>query len=263
MSILTGNTGSVSYHERALTDEGATVGHPLSQALPVLTFTAGAIDAESYPGVGRVFKATIDRGRRTKRHADVTADGGEFMNSALRLTSPLKRLSTRVRGGEETEFVLQIVRPSLVGMIDGTVSTLAPIFAAAVSSNSRTALLVGLPTALGARVGMGISEAPSDTGQATGRGSAGVRGAITGAANDGRRGRPLPPVHHRQREPRAASGGRRRRDLTVRHCLGAVEVLEGHAPLVTARGHPRRGDRACDWERVTGPKHRAGLLKHG
>jgi hypothetical protein len=96
--------------------------------------------------------------------------------------SPLKRLSARVRGREETEFVLQIVQPSLVGMIDGTVSMLASIFAAAVSANSRTALLVGLATALGAGVSMGISEALSDTGQATGRGSAGVRGAITGAA---------------------------------------------------------------------------------
>jgi VIT1/CCC1 family predicted Fe2+/Mn2+ transporter len=88
----------------------------------------------------------------------------------------------RLRGGEETEFVLQVVQPSLVGMIDGTVSTLAPIFAAAVSSSSRTALLVGLATALGAGVSMGFSEALSDTGEHTGRGSALVRGTITGAA---------------------------------------------------------------------------------
>ncbi|MBV9805154.1 MAG: hypothetical protein JO130_18285 [Solirubrobacterales bacterium] len=83
---------------------------------------------------------------------------------------------------EEEEFVLQVVQPSLVGLIDGTVSTLAPIFAAAISSNSKTALLVGLATALGAGVSMGISEALSDTGEQTGRGSAVVRGAITGGA---------------------------------------------------------------------------------
>jgi hypothetical protein len=83
---------------------------------------------------------------------------------------------------EQKDFVLQVVQPSLVGMIDGTVSTLAPIFAAAVSSGSRTALLVGIATALGAGVSMGISEALSDTGEQTGRGSAVVRGAITGAA---------------------------------------------------------------------------------
>jgi hypothetical protein len=94
----------------------------------------------------------------------------------------LKRLLGRICGCEESEFVLQVVQPSLVGMIDGTVSTLAPIFAAAVSSSSRTALLVGLATALGAGVSMGFSEALSDTGEQTGRGSAIVRGAITGAA---------------------------------------------------------------------------------
>jgi hypothetical protein len=94
----------------------------------------------------------------------------------------LKRLLSRICGCEESEFVLQVVQPSLVGMIDGTVSTLAPIFAAAVSSSSRTALLVGLATALGAGVSMGFSEALSDTGEHTGRGSAIVRGTITGAA---------------------------------------------------------------------------------
>jgi hypothetical protein len=82
---------------------------------------------------------------------------------------------------DEPAFVLRVVQPGLVGMIDGTVSTLAPIFAAAVSSNSHTALVVGISTALGAGVSMGFSEALSDTGEQTGRGSAIVRGAITGA----------------------------------------------------------------------------------
>ncbi len=77
--------------------------------------------------------------------------------------------------------MLRYVQPGLVGMIDGTVSTLAPIFAAAVSSNSHTALVVGISTALGAGVSMGFSEALSDTGEQTGRGSAIVRGVITGA----------------------------------------------------------------------------------
>ena len=97
-------------------------------------------------------------------------------------SSAFKRLIVRICGCDESELVLQVVQPSLVGMIDGTVSTLAPIFAAAVSSSSRTALLVGLATALGAGVSMGFSEALSDTGEQTGRGPAIVRGAITGAA---------------------------------------------------------------------------------
>ena len=93
-----------------------------------------------------------------------------------------RRIIARINGGDKQQFVLRIVQPALVGMIDGTVSTLAPIFAAAVSSSSRTALLVGLATALGAGVSMGFSEALSDTGEHTGRGSGLIRGAITGAA---------------------------------------------------------------------------------
>lgn len=94
--------------------------------------------------------------------------------------SPLGRLIQRVGFEDERDFVLRVVQPALVGMIDGTVSSLAPIFAAAIASDSHTALLVGFSTALGAGVSMGWSEALSDTGEQTGRGSAVVRGAITG-----------------------------------------------------------------------------------
>jgi hypothetical protein len=94
--------------------------------------------------------------------------------------SLLARLIHRWGFNDEPEFVLRVVQPALVGMIDGTVSSLAPIFAAALASSSHTALLVGFSTALGAGVSMGWSEALSDTGEQTGRGSAVVRGAITG-----------------------------------------------------------------------------------
>jgi erythrin-vacuolar iron transport family protein len=97
---------------------------------------------------------------------------------------PADSLSARIirRWGfnDEPDFVLRVVQPALVGMIDGTVSSLAPIFAAAIASSSHTALLVGFSTALGAGVSMGWSEALSDTGEETGRGSAVVRGSITG-----------------------------------------------------------------------------------
>ena len=92
----------------------------------------------------------------------------------------IPRLIHRWGFKDETDFVLRVVQPALVGMIDGTVSSLAPIFAAAISSDSHTALLVGFATALGAGVSMGWSEALSDTGEQTGRGSAVVRGSITG-----------------------------------------------------------------------------------
>lgn len=92
----------------------------------------------------------------------------------------IARLIHRLGYATEHDFVLRVVQPGLVGLIDGTVSSLAPIFAAAVSSDSHTAFLVGVATALGAGVSMGMSEALSDTGMSTGRGSAGVRGLITG-----------------------------------------------------------------------------------
>ena len=97
-----------------------------------------------------------------------------------RRESLLTRWIHRAGFADEPDFVLRVVQPALVGMIDGTVSSLAPIFAAAVASSSHTALLVGFSTALGAGVSMGWSEALSDTGEQTGRGSAVVRGGITG-----------------------------------------------------------------------------------
>ncbi|HEV2974768.1 MAG TPA: hypothetical protein VGX69_07180 [Solirubrobacteraceae bacterium] len=100
--------------------------------------------------------------------------------TATRRESPIARLIHRWGFADEREFILRVVQPALVGLIDGTVSSLAPIFAAAIASSSHTALLVGLSTALGAGVSMGWSEALSDTGEQTGRGSAVVRGAITG-----------------------------------------------------------------------------------
>jgi erythrin-vacuolar iron transport family protein len=86
------------------------------------------------------------------------------------------------RDRSDKERLLQIVQPGLIGLIDGTVSTLAPIFAAAYLAGSRAALLVGFAAALGAAISMGISEALSDDGALTGRGDSATRGLITGAA---------------------------------------------------------------------------------
>jgi VIT1/CCC1 family predicted Fe2+/Mn2+ transporter len=83
---------------------------------------------------------------------------------------------------DERSLLLRVVQPALVGLIDGTISTLAPIFAAAYLSGSRAALLVGLATALGAGISMGLSEGLSDDGTLTGRGSGLARGIITGGA---------------------------------------------------------------------------------
>ena len=79
-------------------------------------------------------------------------------------------------------FVLQIVQPGLVGLMDGSVSTLAPIFAAAVATrNSWDAFLVGLAASVGAGISMGFAEALSDDGSLTGRGHPWLRGVVCGA----------------------------------------------------------------------------------
>ena len=93
----------------------------------------------------------------------------------------IARVIHRLGFKDEADFVLRVVQPGLNGLIDGTISSIAPIFAAAIAADSHIALIVGLNVALGAGVSMGWSEALSDTGEETGRGSAVVRGAITGA----------------------------------------------------------------------------------
>jgi len=92
----------------------------------------------------------------------------------------VSRLIHRAGFADERDFLLRVVQPGLVGLIDGTISSLAPIFAAAITSDSHPAFVVGLGVALGAGVSIGWSEAGSDTGEETGRGSAVVRGSITG-----------------------------------------------------------------------------------
>jgi erythrin-vacuolar iron transport family protein len=79
-------------------------------------------------------------------------------------------------------FVLQIVQPGLAGLMDGSVSTLAPVFAAALATrNSWDAFLVGLAASLGAGISMGFAEALSDDGSLTGRGHPWARGLVCGA----------------------------------------------------------------------------------
>jgi erythrin-vacuolar iron transport family protein len=78
-------------------------------------------------------------------------------------------------------FMLQIIQPGLAGLMDGSVSTLAPIFAAAFATHqSKDALLVGLAASIGAGISMAFAEALSDDGSLTGRGRPYVRGGVTG-----------------------------------------------------------------------------------
>jgi hypothetical protein len=78
-------------------------------------------------------------------------------------------------------FVLQVVQPALAGLMDGSVSTLAPVFAAAFAThNSFTAFIIGLAASLGAGISMGFSEALSDDGVISGRGQPWLRGSVCG-----------------------------------------------------------------------------------
>jgi len=83
---------------------------------------------------------------------------------------------------DRRSFLLQRAQPAMVGLIDGSLSTLAPIFAVALATRQpHYAFLAGLATAIGAGISMAFSEGLSDTGELTGRGRAYRRGAITGA----------------------------------------------------------------------------------
>src|SRR5712691_6338271 len=82
---------------------------------------------------------------------------------------------------DEHVFLLQRVQPAMVGLIDGSLSTLAPIFAVALATHKpHYAFFAGLATSIGAGISMAFSEGLSDTGELTGRGNPFVRGGITG-----------------------------------------------------------------------------------
>ena len=96
-----------------------------------------------------------------------------------------KRLPGDVRDAEDEgarkRFILQIVQPGLVGLMDGSVSTLAPVFAAAFATqNSRDAFLVGIASSIGAGISMGFAEALADDGKLSGRGTPLLRGVVCG-----------------------------------------------------------------------------------
>jgi rubrerythrin len=109
----------------------------------------------------------------------------ERKHSALAESLEMKHLTPETRAQEEAAqrrlFMLQIIQPGLAGLMDGSVSTLAPLFAAAFATHkSWDAFLVGLAASVGAGISMGFAEALSDDGSLTGRGRPWLRGAICG-----------------------------------------------------------------------------------
>ena len=106
--------------------------------------------------------------------ARVVGDEEKASKGSLVTSSHDRELKRRI-------FVLQIVQPGLAGLMDGSVSTLAPVFAAAFAThNSQTAFLVGMAASIGAGISMGFAEALSDDGVLSGRGRPWMRGGVCG-----------------------------------------------------------------------------------
>ncbi len=109
----------------------------------------------------------------------------EMKHTAAASEIEKQQLTTEIRSQEDEAYqrqiVLQYIQPGLVGLMDGSVSTLAPVFAAAFATHkSWDAFLVGLAASVGAGISMGFAEALSDDGTITGRGKPLVRGVICG-----------------------------------------------------------------------------------
>jgi erythrin-vacuolar iron transport family protein len=112
---------------------------------------------------------------------------GVMRREDFALTALMERLGLGGRemttSGHSKDFVLKVVQPGLIGLMDGSVSTLAPLFATAFATGEpRITFLVGLAAAVGAAISMGFSEGLSDDGRLTGRGHPFLRGSITGVA---------------------------------------------------------------------------------
>jgi len=115
---------------------------------------------------------------------DLAAEEGKHYDLAEAMDEKQKTSGARDEEDDSSKrkFVLQIVQPGLAGLIDGSVSTLAPVFAAAFAThNSKDAFLVGMAASVGAGISMGFAEAMSDDGVLSGRGKPLARGFVCGA----------------------------------------------------------------------------------
>ena len=111
------------------------------------------------------------------------SEQSKYYDLAARMDQKQKTTGTsnKENESERRRFVLQIVQPGLEGLMDGSVSTLAPVFAAAFATRtSHDAFLVGMAASLGAGISMGFAEAMSDDGVLSGRGRPWTRGTVCG-----------------------------------------------------------------------------------
>jgi rubrerythrin len=143
---------------------------------------AESMEMETRQFYEAAMRRTTDAGVR-ELLGDLAAEEREHTHIAEELEK--ENLTTNVRAQEDEArrrlFVLQVVQPGLAGLMDGSVSTLAPLFAAAFATHvSSDAFRVGLAASIGAGISMGFAEALSDDGTLTGRGHPWIRGIVCG-----------------------------------------------------------------------------------
>ncbi|HJZ45208.1 MAG TPA: ferritin family protein, partial [Hyphomicrobiaceae bacterium] len=143
---------------------------------------AEAMEFEARRFYERAMTRATDAGIR-KLLGDLAAAEGSHISLAQRLGTQLLTPDAKAAEDETRRrtFILQVVQPGLAGLMDGSVSTLAPLFAAAFATHGTwQTFLVGMAASVGAGISMGFAEALSDDGELTGRGHPWLRGAITG-----------------------------------------------------------------------------------
>ena len=143
---------------------------------------AGRMETEAREFYHRAARRTSDAGTRQLLNRLAAAESGHQVRWEELVEEPLPG-AARAREDAEghRQFVLTWVQPGLAGLMDGSVSTLAPIFAAAFATGDTwQTFLVGLAASVGAGISMGFTEAASDDGTISGRGSPGKRGLASG-----------------------------------------------------------------------------------
>jgi rubrerythrin len=155
----------------------------IRRGIDAIRETARAMERDASRFYQHAAKRTTDPAVR-KLLGDLAAAEMEHLASAGEVEE--KHLTKGARATEDDNaqrrFVLQVVQPGLVGLMDGSVSTLAPVFAAAFATHQPfNAFLVGMAASIGAGISMGFAEALADDGKLSGRGAPLLRGAVCGA----------------------------------------------------------------------------------
>jgi rubrerythrin len=165
---------------------GFVARRPVWQTRPLSLDTVRKLAQNMEQETSRFYRLAAERSTDTSIRrllGDLALAETEHGDVAIRLVE--ENLPQSVRETEDDSkrrtFLLQVVQPGLAGLMDGSVSTLAPLFAAAFATGrSWDAFVVGLAAAIGAGISMGFAEALSDNGSLTGRGTPWLRGGICG-----------------------------------------------------------------------------------